>query len=110
MEHQKFADELGFAVQVSHFPPGTSEWNRIEQQLFSQITKSWGNKLLDSCLTIVKLIENTTTKTGLRVGCPLDIREYLAGVKVDDDTMSKLRILRDEFHSERNYTILPGVH
>ena len=65
---------------------------------------------MDSCLTIVKLIENTTTKTGLSVGCPPDIREYLTGVRGDDETMLKLHILRVEFHGEWNYTILPGVH
>ena len=110
LELQKFADELGIAIQVSHFPPGTSKWNKIEHQLFSQITKNWRNRPLDSYLTIVKLIESTTTKTGLKVGCSLDIREYLTGRKVDDETMAKLHILRDDFHGEWNYTILPDEH
>lgn len=109
-ELQKLANELGIAIQVSHFPPGTSKWNKIEHRLFSQITKNWRNQPLDSYLTIVKLIENTTTSTGLKVGCSLDIREYLTGIKVDDETMSKLHILRDEFHGEWNYTILPDDH
>ena len=109
-ELQKLANELDMAIQVSHFPPGTSKWNKIEHQLFSQITKNWRGKPLDSYLTIIKLIENTTTKTGLRVGCSLDIREYLTGIKVDDETMKKLHILRDEFHGEWNYTILPDTH
>ena len=110
VELQKLANELNLAIQVSHFPPGTSKWNKIEHQLFSQITRNWRNQPLDSYLTIVKLIENTTTKTGLKVTCSLDIREYLTGIKVDDETMAKLHILRDEFHGEWNYTILPDDH
>ena len=110
VELQKLANELNLAIQVSHLPPGTSKWNKIEHQLFSQITKNWREHPLDSYLTIVKLIENTTTKTGLKVGCSLDIREYLTGKKIDDKTMSKLHILRDEFHGEWNYTILPDGH
>lgn len=110
LELQKFANELGIAIQVSHFPPGTSKWNKIEHRLFSQITKNWRNQPLDSYLTVVKLIESTTTSTGLKVGCSLDIRDYLTGIKVDDETMAKLHILRDEFHGEWNYTILPDEH
>ena len=110
VELQRLANELNMAIQVSHFPPGTSKWNKIEHQLFSQITKNWRNQPLDSYFTIVKLIENTTTRTGLKVGCSLDIREYLTGIKVDDETMKELHILRDEFHGEWNYTILPENH
>ena len=109
-ELQHLANELGIAIQVSHFPPGTSKWNKIEHQLFSQISKNWRGRTLDSYLTIVKLIENTTTKTGLNVGCSLDIRSYLTGKKVDDETMAKLHILKDDFHGEWNYTILPDCH
>ena len=109
-ELQNLSNELGIAIQVSHFPPGTSKWNKIEHQLFCQITKNWRGQPLDSYLTVVKLIENTTTKTGLHVGCSLDNREYLTGIKVDDETMKKLHILRDEFHGEWNYTILPDNH
>ncbi len=78
--------------------------------MFSQISKNWRGRTLDSYLTIVKLIENTTTKTGLNVGCSLDIRSYLTGKKVDDETMAKLHILKDDFHGEWNYTILPDCH
>ena len=61
LELQALADELGLAITVCHFPPGTSKWNKIEHRLFSFITQNWRGKPLVSLQTIVQLIAATTT-------------------------------------------------
>ncbi|MFZ3255183.1 MAG: ISAzo13 family transposase, partial [Syntrophales bacterium] len=38
LELQQLSDELGIPIRVSHFPPGTSKWNKIEHRLFSHIS------------------------------------------------------------------------
>jgi hypothetical protein len=107
-ELQDFADKTGLAVTVCHFPPGTSKWNKIEHRLFSQITQNWRGRPLVSHEAVVNLIANTTTKTGLRVRAKLDRRTYELGKKVPKDVMNALRIQRDDFHGEWNYTLLPA--
>jgi hypothetical protein len=64
-ELQKLANELGLDIVVSHLPPGTSKWNKIEHRLFSFISQNWRAKPLVSFRVIVELISATTTKTGL---------------------------------------------
>lgn len=106
-EIQRFADELGFPILVSHFPPGTSKWNKIEHRLFSFISINWRGKPLTSYETIVNLIARTTTAKGLRVMCKLDKRRYPTGRTVSADDMASLKIKRAEFHGEWNYIIEP---
>ena len=108
-ELQKLADETGLTLQVCHFPPGTSKWNKIEHRLFCHITQTWRGKPLTSRLAVVELIAATTTKTGLQVRCELDPRAYPKGIKVSDAEMDALNIDRDAFHPEWNYTIAPKV-
>ena len=107
VELQKLADETGLTLQVCHFPPGTSKWNKIEHRLFCHITQTWRGKPLTSRLAVVELIGATTTKTGLKVRCELDTRAYPKGIKVSDAEMDTLNIKGDAFHPEWNYTIAP---
>ena len=107
IELQKLADETGLTLQVCHYPPGTSKWNRIEHRLFCHITQTWRGKPLTSRETVVELIASTTTTTGLTVRCELDTRDYPKGIKVSDAEMMTLNIKGDTFHPEWNYTILP---
>ena len=107
VELQKLADELGLRIAVCHFPPGTSKWNKIEHRLFSFISQNWRGKPLISHEVIVNLIAATTTGKGLRVQSQLDDNRYPKGIKVSDKEMKKVRIQRDDFHGEWNYTILP---
>ena len=109
VELQKLADETGMTLQVCHFPPGTSKWNKVEHRLFCHITQTWRGKPLTSRLAVVELIAATTTTTGLTVHCELDPRSYPKGIKVTDDEMSSLNITGDKFHPEWNYTIAPRV-
>ena len=106
-ELQNLANELGIAITVCHLPPGTSKWNRIEHRLFSFITQNWRGKPLVSHQTIVQLIAATTTDTGLKVRSEIDPNTYPAGVKVTDDEMDAINILRHKFHGDWNYTIRP---
>jgi hypothetical protein len=106
-ELQALANELGIAITVCHLPPGTSKWNKIEHRLFSFITQNWRGRPLVSYQTIVQLIAATTTDTGLKVRSEIDPNTYPAGVKVTDDEMDAINILRHKFHGDWNYTIRP---
>lgn len=107
VELQKLADELGIPISVSHFPPGTSKWNKIEHRMFSFITQNWRGKPLVSHEVIVNLIAATTTAKGLKVRAELDRAEYPAGRAVSKKEVAAVNIRRDSFHGEWNYTILP---
>jgi transposase len=104
---QKLADDIGLTLTVSHFPPGTSKWNKVEHRLFSFITNNWRGKPLVSYQTIVNLIASTTTTKGLIVKAALDENTYETGIEVDDEQMAKLNLTRAMFHGEWNYTIKP---
>ena len=107
IELQKFADETGLTVEVCHFPPGTSKWNKIEHRMFCHITENWRGKPLESRQVIVDLIAATTTTTGLTVHCELDTNVYAKGVKVTDADMALLSIQPGTYHPDWNYTISP---
>src|SRR5271168_3944498 len=109
-ELQKLANELGLDIVVSHLPPGTSKWNKIEHRLFSFISQNWRAQPLVSYRVIVELISATTTKTGLTVRCELDTGLYPSGIVVSDAEIAALNIKRAEFHGEWNYTISPNTY
>jgi transposase len=107
VELQKLADETGLRIAVSHLPPGTSKWNKIEHRLFSFISQNWRGKPLISHEVIVNLIAGTTTKTGLTVRAELDTGAYPAGVKVSDREVAEIDLRRDRFHGDWNYSLHP---
>jgi transposase len=104
-ELQKLADETGLEISVSHLPPGTSKWNKIEHRLFSYISQNWRGKPLISHEVIVNLIAQTTTRTGLKVRCELDRNSYPKGIKISDKEMKEIQLDRHDFHGDWNYTI-----
>jgi transposase len=104
---QALADQIGLKLQVCHFPPGTSKWNKIEHRLFCHITQNWRGKPLTSHEVIVSLIANTSTKAGLKVRAALDTNSYPTGQKVANAEMAKLKLTPAEFHGEWNYSITP---
>jgi len=106
-ELQKFANETGLKIEVVHFPPGTSKWNKIEHRLFSYISKNWRGKPLISYKVIVNLIASTKTKTGLDVECEIDTNDYKTGIKIKKKLMEEIEIVRSSFHGEWNYSIYP---
>lgn len=106
-ELQKFADDANLLIRVSHFPPGTSKWNKIEHRLFCHITQNWRGKPLRTFEAIVDLIGGTHTEAGLRVKAKLDKRKYKKGVVVSDAEMEALALHRDDFRGEWNYELHP---
>jgi hypothetical protein len=107
LELQRFADRTGIAVSVSHFPPGTSKWNKIEHRLFCHITENWRGRPLVDRETVVQLIGSVRTSSGLRVKAALDLRSYPTGIKVDDAELEGLNVTPETFHGDWNYTIHP---
>jgi len=104
---QKLADQVGLCLEICHFPPGTSKWNKIEHRLFSFITKNWRGRPLTSYQVIVNLIANTTTSTGLLVKAALDTNHYETGIEVSDEELARVKMTPATFHGEWNYTIRP---
>jgi len=107
LELQKFADETNLVVRVSHFPPGTSKWNKIEHRLFCHITQNWRGKPLVTLETLVELIGNTRTRAGLRVKARLDNGKYPTGVLVTRAQLNELALIHEEFRGEWNYELHP---
>ena len=106
-ELQKFSNETGLTIEVVHFPPGTSKWNKIEHRLFSYISKNWRGRPLVSYQIIVSLIGATTTTKGLKVACEIDDNHYETGIEISDEQFAELNICPSTFHGEWNYKILP---
>jgi Rhodopirellula transposase DDE domain len=106
-ELQRFANETGLDVAVTHLPPGTSKWTKIEHRLFAFVTQNGCGNPLVSHQVIVQLIGATTTDTGLKVACEIDGILYSAGIKVPVEEMAALNIERADFHGEWNYTKSP---
>ncbi len=107
---QQLADETGLIIQVRHYPPGTSKWNKIEHRMFCHITQNWRATPLLGLLIVIELIANTTTKTGLKIRCELDSNTYPKGISGLDAEMATLNMTRDLFHPEWNYSISPRFH
>lgn len=106
-ELQKLADEIGKSISVCHFPPGTSKWNKIEHRMFSFISQNWRGRPLVSLQTIVELIGNTKTKTGLKIYTSIDKNHYETGIKISDEEFESINIERSKFQGNWNYTIRP---
>lgn len=104
---QEFATEEHLTITVAHYPPATSKWNKIEHRLFSFISINWRAKPLTSLEVVLELISHTTTTEGLTVTAVKDSQTYPTGLKVTDEEVARLHLLRDAFHGEWNYTIKP---
>ena len=107
-ELQLLANETGLQITVSHYPPGTSKWNKIEHRLFSYISMNWKAKPLINVQFVVDLIASTTTTKGLIVKSKLDSNLYEKGQKISDEELESIKIKRDNFHGEWNYVISPN--
>jgi len=104
---QRLATDLGLRIHVSHFPPGTSKWNKIEHRLFCHITQNWRGRPLRTFETVVALIGRTRTAAGLRVRAKLDKRRYATGVTITAAEMRGLALHPDRFHGDWNYELRP---
>jgi len=104
---QTFADDTGLILNVCHYPPGTSKWNKIEHRMFCHITKNWRGRPLETHEVILNLISNTTTATGLTINARLDTKSYPLGVKISKAAFAALNLKLDRFHGDWNYAISP---
>jgi hypothetical protein len=104
---QAWSDETGLEIEVCHFPPGTSKWNKIEHRLFCHVTRNWRGRPLETHEVVVSLIGSTTTETGLKVYAELDATAYEKGRKVPAEEFARLNIRPSRFHGEWNYVIRP---
>ena len=109
-ELQAFADETGLIVEVCHYPPGTSKWNKIEHRVFCHITRNWRGRPLETLEVVVESIAATTTETGLEVHAWLDEGTYEKGREVSDQELAECTIKRAAYHGEWNYEIHPNKH
>lgn len=106
-ELQRLADQTGMIIEVCHYPPGTSKWNKIEHRLFCHITRNWRGVPLESHQVVVSLVSSTRTVEGLEVHCRLDANDYPKGRKITDAEMKEIKIKRNAFHGDWNYEIKP---
>ena len=104
---QEFANESGLSIQVSHFPPGTSKWNKIEHRLFNHISMNWKGQPLVSLDVIINLIGNTTSRTGLKVYAMEDDNKYQTKRKIPNKEMDALNLVKNDLLGKWNDTIKP---
>jgi hypothetical protein len=105
---QRLCDRHDLTVTVAHYPPGTSKWNPIEHRLFSEISKNWAGRPLDSYETVLNYIRATKTTTGLEVRARLVAQDYETGMKITDAQMKTLPMIKDESLPKWNYTLIPS--
>lgn len=101
----QMAELYGLEIHVSHLPPGTSKWNKIEHRVFSYISKNWQGQPLVDIQTVINLISSTTTKGGLVVDCVLDEHAYMRGIQISDEEFAKIDLERSEPLGSWNYII-----
>ena len=106
---QQLANETGMIIELCHYPPGTSKWNKIEHRLFCHITRNWQGVPLETMEIVVSLIGSTQTKEGLEVHAWFDEKEYKKAKTVSDTQLAEVRIHRNSFHGEWNYQIIPNA-
>jgi hypothetical protein len=104
---EKLADPYQLKVTVCHYPTGASKWNPIEHRLFSEISKHWAGQPLVDYPTMVRLIGETQTRTGLTVKCGLVTKYYPNGIKVTDQEMDQLNLKKHAVLPQWNYTLRP---
>jgi len=104
---QQLADKTGIIIEVCHYPPGTSKWNKIEHRLFCHITRNWQGVPLETMEIVISLIGSTRTREGLEVHCWLDAKKYEKGRKITNNEIQEVHIKRNKFHGEWNYEIHP---
>jgi hypothetical protein len=104
---QKLVDEIGVEIRVAHYPPYTSKWNPVEHRVFPHITRSLKGVILRSHNYVKELIENTTTKTGLKITARIVKKVYETGRKYSDNFKETMRIVFDDYLGQWNYTAAP---
>ena len=105
---KQLCDKHGMSVHIYHYPPGSSKWNPIEHGLFSEISKNWAGRPLDSFETVLKYLRTTKTSTGLNVKAHYVRKKYEKGEKISDRQMEEVRIEKHEILSDWSYNLRPS--
>jgi hypothetical protein len=106
-ELQKLANEFGKNIHVSHYPPGTGKWNKIEHRMFSFISQNWRGQPLTDYATVISLICHTKTDEGLEIRAGPDENVYEKGIKISDEALKQVNLYKYKFHGDWNYKISP---
>jgi len=77
--------------------------------MFCHISQNWRARPLIDLETIVELIGNATTTTGLKIKAKIDPKTYAKGRKISDKEFETIHITPSDFHGEWNYTINPNT-
>jgi hypothetical protein len=104
---QDLANRVKLSIQVCRFPPGTSNWNKIEHQMFCHITQNWRGRFLVNHDIIVQLIANTAARQGLKIRAELETRSYPVGTEVTDEQLTHVKLRAHKFYGDWNYTVSP---
>ena len=104
---EKLVDRYQIGVTVCHYPTGASKWNPIEHRLFSEISKHWGGQPLSDYERIVQLTGDTTTRTGLVVDCTLNTKNYPTHIKISNDQMNGIDLVKSPILPDWNYSLFP---
>ena len=105
--YQKLCKKYGISVRVCHYPTGASKWNPVEHRVFPHITRSLKGVILRSHNYVKELIENTTTKTGLKVKAHIVNKIYKTGRKYSENFKETMRIIFDDYLGQWNYRAIP---
>ena len=105
---QKLVDKIGIEIRIAHYPPYTSKWNPVEHRVFPHITRAMQGVILRSYETVKKLIDQTSTKTGLKVCSNIIKKEYKTGRKYAADFKKNMRIIFDDYLGQWNYRAIPA--
>ncbi len=81
---QNLVDEIGISIRIAHYPPYTSKYNPIEHRLFPHLSRACKGVIFDSVNTVSELMEQATTKTGLKVFTTIIDQTYQTGKKVSE--------------------------
>ena len=79
----------------------------IEHRVFPHITRAMSGMILTSHQFMKELIENTTTKAGLKVFACIFNRIYETGRKVMEGFKESMRIVFDKHLGQWNYVAMP---
>jgi hypothetical protein len=104
---QKSARKIGKKLVICHYPPYCSKYNPIERRLFAQVHRTIKETILADLEQVKRLMEKTTTKTGLSVEVRINNTFYPLKQTSLAEEVDEKRILRHPTLPKLSYTILP---
>ena len=104
---QELANRMEIEIRIAHYPPYESKYNPIEHRLFPHVTRACQGVIFVSVDLVKKLMERTTTRTGLRVTVDIIAATYATGVKAPEGFKETMAIVFDDLLPKWNYRALP---